>query len=74
MNILQDRSKAAEQSNTILPQEAREISNNQTLQIKRLMKEQQQNKPKVSRRKEIKNQRRNKWNRDKENNSKDQWD
>ena len=59
MNILQDRSKAVEQSNTILPQEAREISNNQTLQIKQLMKEQQQ-KPKVSRRKEIKNQRRNK--------------
>ena len=73
MNILQDRSKVVEQSNTILPQEAREISNNQTLQIKQLMKEQQQ-KPKVSRRKEIKNQRRNKWNRDKENNSKDQWD
>ena len=40
MNILQDRSKAVEQSNTILPQEAREISNNQTLQIKQLMKEQ----------------------------------
>ena len=59
MNILQDRSKAVEQSNTILPQEAREISNNQTLQIKQLRKEQQQ-KPKVSRRKEIKNQRRNK--------------
>ena len=54
MNILQDRSKAVEQSNTILPQEAREISNNQTLQIKQLRKEQQQ-KPKVSRRKEIKN-------------------
>ena len=52
MNILQDRSKAVEQSNTILPQEAREISNNQTLQIKQLMKEQKN--PKVSRRKEIK--------------------
>ena len=60
-------------SNTIstLPQETWKISNNLSLHLKQLEKE--QTKPKVSRRKEIRDQSRNKWNRDKENNRKDQW-
>ena len=39
-------------SNTILPQETRKISNNLTLYLKELEKE-EQTKPKISRRKEI---------------------
>ena len=39
-------------SNTILPQETRNISNNLTLQLKQLETEEQKN-PKVSKRKEI---------------------
>ena len=45
--------------------------NNVTLHLKQL--EKGQTKPKVSRRKEIKDQDRNKWNRDTENNRNDRW-
>ena len=45
-------SKTEFHSNTILPQETRKISNNLTLHLKQLEKEEQR-KPKVSRRKEI---------------------
>ena len=45
-------SKGEVYSNTSLPQETREISNNLTLHLKALEKE-EQTKPKVSRRKEI---------------------
>ena len=45
--------------------------NNVTSHLKQ--PEKGQTKPKVSKRKEIKDQGRNKWNRDKENNRKDQW-
>ena len=45
-------SKRKVYSNTILPQETRKISNNVTLHLKPLEKE-EQTKPKVSRRKEI---------------------
>ena len=51
MNILQDRSKVVEQSNTILPQGKFEI-NNLTSHLKQLEKE-EHTKPKISRRKEI---------------------
>ena len=46
--------------------------NNLTLHLKQLEKE-EQGKPKVSRRKNHKDQSRNKWNRNEENNRKDQW-
>ena len=45
-------SKREVDSNTILPQETRKISNNLTLHLKQLEKEEQA-KPKISRRKEI---------------------
>ena len=65
-------SKRKVYSKTILPQEVRKVSNKQcNLNPKQL--EKGQTKPKVSRRKEIKDQDRNKWNRDKESNRKDQW-
>ena len=59
-------------SNTSLPQETRKISNNLTLHLKELEKE-EQTKPKVSRRKEIIKIKAEIWNRDKEDNKKDQW-
>ena len=65
-------SKREVYSNTIVSQETRKISNNLTLHLKQLEKE-EQTKPKVSTRKNHKYHSRNKWNRDKENNSKDQW-
>ena len=40
-------------SNTILPQETRKISNNLTLHLKQVEKEERKKNPKVSRRKEI---------------------
>ena len=52
MGCSKSSSKREVYSNTILPQETRNISNNLTLHLKQLEKEEQQN-PKVSRRKEI---------------------
>ena len=52
MGCSKSSSKREVYSNTILPQETRKISNNLTLQLKELEKE-EQTKPKVSRRKEI---------------------
>ena len=53
MGYSKSRSKREFYSNTILPQEARKISNKQSnLHLKELEKE-EQTKPKVSRRKEI---------------------
>ena len=51
MGCSKSNSKQEAYSNTILPQETRKISNNLTLDLKELEKE-QQTKPKVSRRKE----------------------
>ena len=51
MGCNESSSKREVYSNTILPQETRKISNNLTLHLKQLEKE--QTKPKVSRRKEI---------------------
>ena len=58
-------------SNTILPQETRKISNNLTLHLKQLEKEEQR-KPKVSKRKETINIRAEINERVEENNGKDQ--
>ena len=63
-------SKKKVYSSTILLQKSQ--INNITLHLKQLEKE-EQTKPKVSRGKEIKDQSRKKWNRDEENNSKDEW-
>ena len=52
MGCRKSSSKRKVYSNTILPQETRKISNNLTLHLKQLEKEEQKN-PKVSRRKEI---------------------
>ena len=52
MGLSKSSSKREVYSNTILPQETRKISNNLTLRLKQLEKE-EQTKPKVSRRKEI---------------------
>ena len=52
MGCSKSNSKRLVYSNTILPQEIRKISNNLTLHVKELEKE-EQTKPKVSRRKEI---------------------
>ena len=52
MGCSKSSSKREVYSNTILPQETRKISNNLTLHLKELEKEEQP-KPKVSRRKEI---------------------
>ena len=52
MGCSKSSSKREVYSNTILPQERRNISNNLTLHLKQLEKEEQKN-PKVSRRKEI---------------------
>ena len=52
MGCSKSGSKREVYSNTILPQETRKISNNLTLHLKDLEKE-EQTKPKVSRRKEI---------------------
>ena len=52
MGCSKSNSKREVYSNTILPQEIRKISNNLTLHVKELEKE-EQTKPKVSRRKEI---------------------
>ena len=52
MGCSESSSKREVYSNTILPQETRKISNNVTLHLKPLEKE-EQTKPKVSRRKEI---------------------
>ena len=52
MGCSKSSSKREVYSNTILPQERRKISNNLTLHLKPLEKEEQQN-PKVRRRKEI---------------------
>ena len=52
MGCSKSRSKREVYSNTILPQETRKISNNLTLYLKELEKE-EQTKPKISRRKEI---------------------
>ena len=62
MGFSKSSAKGKVHSNTSLPQETRETSNNLTLHIKQLEKEEMKN-PKVSRRKEIikKNQSRNKW-------------
>ena len=62
MRFIKSSAKRKVHSNTSLPQETRETSNNLTLHIKQLEKEEMKN-PKVSRRKEIikKNQSRNKW-------------
>ena len=52
MGCSKSNSKREVYSNTVLPQETRKISNNLTLHLKELEKE-EQTKPKVSRRKEI---------------------
>ena len=52
MGCSKSSSKREVYSNTILPQETRSISNNLTLHLKQLEKEEQKN-PKVSRKKEI---------------------
>ena len=52
MGCSKSSSKREVYSNTILPQETRNISNNLTLHLKQLEKEEQKN-PKVTRRKEI---------------------
>ena len=52
MRCSKSSSKREVYSSTILPQETRKISNNLTLNLKQLEKE-EQTKPKVSRRKEI---------------------
>ena len=60
-------------NNTILPQETRKISNKHPDFITIATRE-RRTKPKVSRRKEAINiKSRNKWNREKENKRKDQW-
>ena len=52
MGCSKSSSKREVDSNTILPQETRKVSNNLTLHLKQLEKE-EQIKPKVSRKKEI---------------------
>ena len=52
MGLSKSSSKGEDYSNKILPQETRNISNNQTLHLKQVEKEEQKT-PKVSRRKEI---------------------
>ena len=52
MGCSKNSSKREVNNNTILPQETRNISNNLTLHLKQLEKE-EQTEPKVSRRKEI---------------------
>ena len=70
--FIRSSAKGKVHSNTSLPQETREKSNNLTLYLKQLEKEEMKN-PRVSRRKKNhKNLGRNKWKTNKEDHSKNQ--
>ena len=70
MGCSKSSSKREVYSNIILPQETRKITNNLTIHLKQLEKEEQKT-PKLAEGKKSKDQIRNKWKRIEGNNSKD---